>query len=420
MQRGGYFYLVLSATLALSLAGAAGATPAAAQTNLYWGGYTLNLPTIFLEAPQELSKEQKVAGKLQLVNPKGRARENTAPQAVNVRYHGATSLGYPKRSYAISFDKPTALLQMPAGQHWVLNASFIDRSLMRHKLSYDLFLSLSRAGAPRHAARSSWVEVYFNGKYQGVYLLMQRVDGEMLGLRPFEKNAPNPACLYKAVDHAANFGQPGHAGYEQREPDPVQRAFWEPLDELNRFASRAPDKQFFDAQTGIASRLDLENAMDFHLLVLLTSNSDGITKNFLIGRDAVSGEGPPPKFFFVPWDYDGTFGQNWNATPYPHDAWLSNHLFDRLMSNQEYRRRLAERWRQWREREFSVETICSRIDAGVRALGWAADRNAIRWKSAAGIYPNRLSFEEDIARMKKWIEARVKWLDAAIKKRAGN
>ena len=37
---------------------------------------------------------------------------------------------------------------------------------------------------------------------------------------------------------------------------------------------------------GIAARLDLANAIDFQLLVLLTSNTDGITKNFILARSA--------------------------------------------------------------------------------------------------------------------------------------
>lgn len=109
---------------------------------------------------------------------------------------------------------------MKAGTHWVLNAAAVDRSLMRHKLSYDLFLSLATTNAPRYAASSRFVEVDLNGRYQGVYLLMQRVDGALLNFRPFDRNDPSHGCLYKAIDHAADFSQPNGAGFDQREPDP--------------------------------------------------------------------------------------------------------------------------------------------------------------------------------------------------------
>jgi hypothetical protein len=33
------------------------------------------------------------------------------------------------------------------------------------------------------------------------------------------------------------------------------------------------------------------------------------------------------------------------------------------------------------------------------------------------MYPDRLSFEEDVAEMKEWTVARLKWLDAEIEQR---
>jgi hypothetical protein len=38
--------------------------------------------------------------------------------------------------------------------------------------------------------------------------------------------------------------------------------------------------------------------------------------------------------------------------------------------------------------------------------------------SALRSYPDRLSFEQDIAQMKEWVAARVKWLDTEIARRA--
>src|SRR5262249_5608493 len=161
-------------------------------------------------------------------------------------------------------------------------------------------------------------------------------------------------CIYKAVDHAANFSSPGHAGYEQREPDPILKPYWGPLDEFNQFVSGASDLEFSDPRKGIAARLDIDNAVDFHLLVLLTSNGDGIRKNFIVARNAAPKAGPSPRFFFVPWDYDATFGRDWDATPVHPTAWLSNHLFDRLHRAAAFRKKFAARWKQLREREWSV------------------------------------------------------------------
>ena len=335
-----------------------------------------------------------------------------------VRIHGATSQAYEKKSYGLTLDGPVTWLGMRPDAHWVLNAAFVDRSLMRHKLSYDLFRSLSGPGAPRYSAASRFIELQRNDQYQGVYLLMERVDRALLELGRFDSNATSHACIYKAVDHAANFAHPGHGGYEQRFPDPLVKPYWKPLDGFNAFVSRASDAEFNDPEHGIASRLDIENAIDFHLLVLLTSNMDGITKNFIFARDAQKPGAPTPRFFFAPWDYDATFGRNWEASRVEPTAWLSNHLFDRLHSNDAFRKKFAIRWKQLRAGEFSIRTIHGLIDENVRALGGAAQRNAARWRTLEGPYPDRLTFEEDIAQMKAWVVERVNWLDAEIGRRA--
>jgi CotH protein len=97
---------------------------------------------------------------------------------------------------------------------------------------------------------------------------------------------------------------------------------------------------------------------------------------------------------------------------------LSNHLFDRLMENRDYRQRFARRWKQLRGGEFSVQKIQAMIESNARTIGEAAHRNARRWAGASGYYPDRRSFAEDVSQMKSWIEKRVQWLDAEIQRRA--
>jgi len=375
-----------------------------------------NLPIVLLDAKERIVPDRKVPCTVRMILSAATLGSTTAVSGV-VRIHGGVSQGYPKKSYGLTLETATPWLGMRDSVHWVLNAAFIDRSLMRHKLSYDLFRSLSSAHGKRYSAESRFVEVHLNGRYNGAYLLMERVDRTLLELRRYDSNAPSHACIYKAVDHAANFSQPGHSGYEQREPDIEVQSYWKPLDEFDRFVSRATDAEFQDPEKGIASRLDLDNAIDFHLLVLLTSNLDGITKNFIFARDAVLTNAPAPRFLFAPWDYDGTFGRNWDASQVVPTVWLSNHLFDRLHQDAGFRRKFAARWKQLRERVFSVATIHRLIDDNARTLGDAARRNSVRWRTLDGPYPDRLTFEEDITQMKAWVAERVKWLDAEIERR---
>ncbi len=373
-----------------------------------------SLPLVRLEAKETIVSERKVPCAVRLVLP-GAGESGDAPARSGVvRIHGASSQMYPKRSFGLTLDTPVTWLGMRESAHWVLNAAFVDRSLMRHKLSYDLFRALSLPEAKRFAAASRFVEVSLNGRYHGVFLLMERVDRALLQLRPFNSNETAHACIYKAVDHGADFGRPGHGAFEQREPDPLTRPYWGPLDQLCRFTSRSQDAEFFDGRSGIATRLDLDNTIDFHLLLLLTSNMDGNDKNLIVARDGPVGGAPGPRFFFAPWDYDATFGRNWNATPVGPDEWVSNFLFDRLLGDRSYRAKFGARWQALRRTTFSAAALALMVDENVHALGAGAKRNMARWRTLDGPYPDRLSFDEDVAQIREWIPARLSWLDRRI------
>lgn len=384
-------------------------------------GLVPSLPAIDLSTSQDITSEAKIACTVRWISsPTVVDRSaNTNLLAGKVRIHGASSQAYEKKSFSLSLDVPTRWLGLKPGRQWVLNAAYVDCSLMRHKLSYDLFQSLSANGVRRHASSSRFVELRLNGKYHGTYLLMERVDGSLLGFTPKGRPSKVPALLYKAIDHEANFSAAGHSGYEQREPDPESQEYWGPLNDLNQFVATASDSDFANAQSGIGSRLDIDNAIDFHLLVLLTSNMDGIDKNFILARDAVTEANPAPRFFFVPWDYDATFGRNWEGSPVEPTLWLSNHLFDRLLSHDVFRQRYSDRWRALRRNEFSVEAVHRWIDDNARTLATSARRNENRWTPIRGVESGSLAFTEDVNQMKEWVIARTRWLDAEMERQTG-
>ncbi|MEI8381389.1 MAG: CotH kinase family protein [Planctomycetota bacterium] len=382
-------------------------------------GAESNLPVLEIQATKEIGSEPRVPCTVRMVSPKQIKDGNSDLLRGQIRFRGASSQGYDKKSFAFKLDESTRWLGLQKDRDWVLNAAFVDCSMMRHKLSYDLFQSLSVDGARRFAASSRFVEVNLNGRYHGVYLLMERVERSLLGLQRFNSSNTRHAVIYKAIDHGADFQQLGHGAYEQHEPEPEELEYWSPLEELNQFVSQAPNSKFFDAKSGIATRVDVDYAIDFHLLLLLTSNMDGNDKNFIIAQDAPTAAMQQPRFFFVPWDYDATFGRNWEGSVVEPREWLSNHLFDRLLGNRTYQQKYAARWKELRKRQFSVENISRMIDENAQTLGAAATRNERRWKGTIDANSGELTFAEDLKQMKAWVAARTKWLDAEIGRRTG-
>ena len=143
---------------------------------------------------------------------------------------------------------------------------------------------------------------------------------------------------------------------------------------------------------------------------------DGFDKNFILARNAVTEAHPVPRFFFVPWDYDATFGRNWEGSPVEPTFWLSNHLFDRLLSHEVFRRKYLDRWQALRRRQFSVETVHRMIDDNARSVATTARRNESRWTPIRGAESGSLAFTEDVTQMKEWVVARTRWLDAEMER----
>ena len=122
---------------------------------------------------------------------------------VEMEVHGGLSRSFEKLSYRLRFDDPesTQLDFFGDGpgttRQVVLQASWIDRSFSRAKIAMDL--TRAEGGL---APRISHVQLYLNGKWHGLYLLIERVDNVFLdrnGL-PVED-----ALLYKAENHSASW-----------------------------------------------------------------------------------------------------------------------------------------------------------------------------------------------------------------------
>ena len=76
------------------------------------------------------------------------------------KMHGGTSRKYPKRSYTLKLDYPKSLVGLPKDKDWILNASYIDKTFIRHQLYYELFYKMNK----RHniAPKCAYVSVFKN------------------------------------------------------------------------------------------------------------------------------------------------------------------------------------------------------------------------------------------------------------------
>src|SRR5918999_1739531 len=95
---------------------------------------------------------------------------------VAIETRGRWSRHFPKKSYALEVREPdgsnrdVSLLGLPADDDWILYAAYNDRTLVRNVLAYGTARWMGR-----YAARTRFVQLRLNGRYHGVYVLMEKL-----------------------------------------------------------------------------------------------------------------------------------------------------------------------------------------------------------------------------------------------------
>ena len=90
--------------------------------------------------------------------------------SIRGRGNSTWNLSYNKLPYKLKLDKKTNLFGFGESKHWALLANYMDESLLRNKISYDLS---GKMGMPY--LKSVHVEVILNGAYAGNYQLVGNV-----------------------------------------------------------------------------------------------------------------------------------------------------------------------------------------------------------------------------------------------------
>jgi hypothetical protein len=342
-----------------------------------------------------------------------------------------------KWKYGITLEKRIAPGGMKKSRRWVLESMYIDRTLMRPKIAFDLYDRFRGPSLKRIAPHSRLVEVYLDGGYRGVYLLMEHIDRNFLELGDFDKEEPFNALLYRAENNNANFTPtnvelleggdyedfPGRrqpvnkandpirgwaSGFEQRWPDSKDYGeYWQPLSGFSKFAATASNQEF---SARIFDLMDIDRFINLWILIQLLDDLDGLYQNRYLARE----RGRYARWCFIPWDKDGVFGRDYKMGKRLHTTWLRTPLFDRCMTIGPFREALRETWISLRKQGvISTQAIYALIDANAAALEEAQKRNFKRWPldSRREPYPDSYDFHRETRYMKEWISQRIQWLD---------
>jgi hypothetical protein len=348
-----------------------------------------------------------------------------------VELRGRSSVSFVKPQYAVELwdasSTPVAanLLGMGAEEDWVFNGIYVDRSLFRNKLTYDLFQAFAEVGDPplpaheRYAAESAFCELSLNGAWRGIYLLQERIKDDDDRL-PLTADGSGGSFLLKTDDSGGGlmsapefYGEwfmeyppPATATAAQRAGVQAWMRGWQAA-----LLSADPGSE----SAGVPVWLDLDSAVDFVILQEFAKNCDAYSLSVTVWKD-VGG-----KLHFVPWDLDLSFG-------YPYydcgaEGWLRySTAITTLAALPAFEARLVSRWWELRATVLSEESVLARIDGYRATLGddvdrnfevWPIDEIQFCWGGRCWLCPIS-SYDEEYARFREWVLERLAWMDAHI------
>jgi len=335
---------------------------------------------------------------------------DTTKNSARIKCRGGASSKYEKHSYSIEFDEAISTCGIPADDDWILNASYIDKTFQRHKLSYDLYRQMSPNNV---AAESGYVTVFVNEKYDGLYLAMEEINGSMLGFYAETPGAllfKDPPIFYK---ERLKIVQDSNNYYQQKFPKISNENNEAILDEFNEFMFNSNDQVF---SKSISEWVDIESIVDWHLILLLTNNDDGLYKNFYLYKTSKN-----DPFKIAIWDYDHSFGRDGDGAINMMErevGWEKIVLLRRLMEIEEigYREKLKNRWEELRSNGvFTIENIEGMISENEILIKPNLKDNFEKWPLDSKWYPDDNNYDKEIDIIKRFTKMRLKHLDEYMK-----
>ena len=99
---------------------------------------------------------------------------------------GGFSRNFPKNSYSIQLDSSISIIGHTPGKSWILNSSYIDKTFIRHRLSFDFFRRMRSSNV---APKSFYADLFIDGSREGIYIVMENIDAAYLDIDLQDPNA---------------------------------------------------------------------------------------------------------------------------------------------------------------------------------------------------------------------------------------
>lgn len=235
---------------------------------------------------------------------------------IQIRIRGNSSRSFPKKSYAIRLvdsageNNPQEVLGMDRHHEWVLYGPYLDKTLMRNYMWYNIAGELMP-----YAPNVRFCEVLLDGEYQGLYVMAESItagkDGARLQLQVDAKHATFTGYLLRLdrPDSTSQSVVDSFTTYTLRNKQMLEviypgKANLTPTllsaitQDFSDFEKALYSYDYDSPKYGNSQRIDVDCFVDYFLLNELTCNYDAGWLSTYIYKDLDG------KYRMCVWDFN--------------------------------------------------------------------------------------------------------------------
>ena len=411
-----------------------------------------NLPLVIINTNGQLIiDDPKIIADMGIIwNGPGKRNSLSDPKnnyngKIGIELRGSSSQMFPKKSYGVETKSNSLvttdfpLLDMPEENDWILYAPYTDKTMIRDVLTYTLDASFGH-----WSPRCRFVELFLNGSYEGVYVLMEKIKRN--------KNRVNIAKLTTTDNSGADLtggyiikidkttgssGAGWYSNYSNVSGNTYYQYDYPKIDVITssqrtyiqNYTKSMETALYQEKYTGTGSYHDFLNDssfVDFMIINELAKNVDGyrLSSYLYKGKNERMNCGPIWDFnlgygnanYYNGWTpYGFQYQTDLTQSPGVPDSWQTPFWWNKLLVDPTYVKNLKKRWVTLRKKELSDQRITFVIDSLTNVIAEAKDRNYQRWPILGQwIWPNYYvgsNFNMEVSWMKNWITDRLSYLD---------
>lgn len=317
--------------------------------------------------------------------------------SVGLRIHGNLSRAQPQKSFRISFDKKhnskpikTSLFDNNQIIHrFILRTPFTSASQGQSILG-DSFLGDLANDMGLDAMKSLPVNLYINGEYWGLYYLREKIDQYY-----FKEKYNVSKKSIDIVEYNRESKDFYDASYGNKEEWVQLMSFIKNNDVSNNL--------IYDT---IASRIDINNLIDYLIIQTFFANKDWPANNFKVWKSNELDN----KWRFIVYDLDATFRKD-NMFKYllsgivkGNNIESSTFFFQKLAKNKRFKNKLIARYVFLSKTDFKSTELLSKLSEKQKQIELTINAQRNRW----GMPDSQEKWEERLNKMKFYIKEREK------------